>query len=163
MIARYRPFDRYTAYLKRARELFLEQFGFPYNDKLKVDREILRRFNAAARTGSAEVTLPFKLVLALTLREGFAREANRPGRSTWEQRKLESAIRNAHVLKAHYKNEGLTRGEATERALTAAAAAEGLSRSVLRDRWGRSEYRSLRTAGPTHRMSLRPSRARGQE
>jgi hypothetical protein len=96
VIVRVGFYDRYSgSKLARARQNFREDFRFSHDDKKRVDREIVKLLETAKDNNEREVTLPIKLVIALTLREGFDREGHRPRRSRLDQRKLESAIRNA--------------------------------------------------------------------
>jgi hypothetical protein len=146
MIARYRPLDAFTGNVKSARDTFREVHGFPHDDKIKVDKTIMELFDRARFASAKEVTIPIKLVLALILRKGFYREANRPPKKGFERRKLESAISNAWRLIDKYQAEGLPKAKAKARAIKEAAAAEtdSVPESVLRDQMGRPKYRHLR-------------------
>ena len=153
MIARLKRFDRYLGNLERARQNFREDYGFSHVDKERVDREIVKYLERANdNLDQFKVTIPVELVIALTLREGFGREPHRTKRPALDQRKLESAIRNAWTLIRKYSSQGISKGEARNRAIREAASDEHISESVLRNEMGRSEYSHLKSMGPTHKM-----------
>jgi len=161
MIARYRPYDEFTGNVVRARARFLRQFGFSHEDKTQVDKEIVELYESARENRADKVCIPLELVLALKLREGFARQFHRPAKAgSWQERRLESAIRNAWVLLRHYRAQGLRAGQARDRAIKEAAAADGVNESIVSDQMGRKARSHLRSMGPTHRMEflVRPSR-----
>jgi hypothetical protein len=152
MIARYRAGDQFTGNVERARDRFRKSYGFSHDDKTRVDKEIMRLYDEARTVAADEIKLPRKLVLAIILREGFAREAHRARRSSWEQDRLESAIHKAWSLFDKYRAQGMPKGEARTKAIRDGAAPDFVSESLLREQMGRSRYRHLRSMEPTHKV-----------
>jgi len=105
MVLRYRPprfIEFFSGNVKARRQRFLQKYGYPHSDKRKVDEKIVALLEEASLSLSnkEEVCIPIELVLALTLREGFARS---PGRA-WRGQADEGRLSNSRVWR------GLTRG-----------------------------------------------------
>jgi hypothetical protein len=139
--------DNCTGNVERARLNFRKNFGFNYDDKEHVDRELLEFLKTPPyRLPSTPVLIAkiTPLLIAFTLREGFNRAAHRPRRSDQEERNLRSAIQYAWALTGKYLSDGIRRGEARTRAVSEAAAAYQVAESVLRSEMGLSKYSHLR-------------------
>jgi hypothetical protein len=143
----FRPIDKYTGNRKKARLDFRKDFGFCYDDKERVERELLKFLRSQPYQLPITPVLVAKItpvLTALTLRPGFDRSAHRPRRSYREERKLQSAIQYAWALTGRYLSDGIRRGEARTRAVGEAAAAYQVTESVLRSEMGLSKYSHLR-------------------
>jgi hypothetical protein len=131
-----------------ARNLYRQVFGVAVASK-KIDKAIQRHVDEVI-DGLQEaieeydtdylVAIPFRLLLAITLRKHFARGRGRPHRPSQATRNLWLAIRLARKRKAEYIRQSIRRGQATERAVSDAASRYGIPASIIRDEMGRKRW-----------------------
>jgi hypothetical protein len=129
--------------LKVGRERFFKKFGFKIDSK-EVDAKIREAFDVAenrwldGEDQDDTVAIPIELILALTLREGFARGKGRRRKSNWKNRELILAMGTAKKLLMQNIAEKMRKGEARDRAIRHAAELHKVDASILRDQMGRS-------------------------
>jgi hypothetical protein len=139
MVFRVRLFDKFfSGTVERRREQFLKVYGYAHNDKTKVDKAIVALLDKAKREDEDEVRIPIDLVIALTLREGFARKQGRAWRGDTDERRLDTAIADVRRRRQ--------RGATLDTAIEAAAADNRVSVSVLRDELRNPARRARRRA-----------------
>jgi len=137
MIFRVKLFDDFfSGTIERRRERFLKRYGYAYSDKTKVDKVILALLDKARM--EEEVPIPIELLIALTLRTGFARKRGRAYRGSTDERRLDAAI--AAVAQKRQ------RGMALDTAINQAAGENRINASVLRDELRHPTRRARRRA-----------------
>jgi hypothetical protein len=161
MVLRYRPprfIEFFSGNVKARRQRFLQKYGYPHSDKRKVDEKIVALLEEASLSLSnkEEVCIPIELVLALTLREGFARSPGRAWRGQADEGRLSNAISDVWKKRQRYiEEQGLKKGVATNRAIEEIAAAYQYrpNVSVLRDEWRHRATRERRRRARRERDS----------
>lgn len=129
--------------LKVARERFFKKFRFKIDSK-EVDAKISEAFDAAenrwldGEDQDGTVVVPVELILALTLRKGFARGKGRSRKPEWKNRKVILAMGTAEKLLSENIAAKMRKGEARDRAIRDAAELHRVDASILRDQMGRS-------------------------
>jgi len=131
-----------------ARDLYRQVFGVAVASK-EIDKEIQRHIDEMIEgmqeaieeyDSDYHVAIPFRLLLAITLRNNFARGRGRPRRSRQATKNLWLAIRLARKRKTEYIRQRIPRGEATERAVSDAASRYRISASIIRYEMGRPRW-----------------------